>query len=94
MSLTCPYCSYIHKDFDGFDYEEVDVIHDYTCEKCNKVFGFETEYEPYYSERELPCANGQDHRWLATDRPEIPYIHRRCEYCDTRENIKKELAGN
>lgn len=94
--ITCPYCE--HPNEDDFHFpDNRDTCKTYiydACEGCGKSFGYEIDYTINYYPKELPCANGQPHKWKEiVNMPHYPFILMRCEYCDTDENIPREKAS-
>ena len=87
MTIVCPYCN--GKQEPSPDDFEPGTIYEHECEKCGKIFGYEIEYHASYTECELPCANGEPHKWEAiTGWPEGYFKNRRrCKYCQEETEI-------
>jgi len=59
--LKCPYCEF-EQDASPDD-KEPGVTFEHQCENCDKYFGYEIDYDPIYTVFDLPCANGEPHKW-------------------------------
>jgi hypothetical protein len=94
--LRCPYCDYYQEP--DCDNREPNTLFEHECEKCEKIFGYEIEYYPSYTEVELPCANGEPHDWQpirGVGMPEEYYKNtRRCSYCDETKTLKEGESWN
>jgi len=88
--LTCPYCKY---EQNASDIHDPDVTHEVECDACGQIFGVITEYWPSYTEKIMPCANGDPHNFMKRVRhPRViggkeEYY---CEWCDTTEDRPAE----
>ena len=60
--LTCPYCDYSQNicHDDGFGFEE-GCRHEVECEKCEKLYQFETSVCFYYASFSADCLNTENH---------------------------------
>lgn len=84
--LECPECESWNEVPD--DCYEPNTHYECECKVCGKVFGFQLEYYPSYTEYKTPCANGEQHKWkevVCFPRYE-EYLEFRCEYCDERHH--------
>jgi len=91
--LECPYCGMDNKVPD--DCTEPNYEYECECEGCEKVFGFELEYWPSYTEYKLPCANGDEHKWQqAHGFPGWYFTNKRtCEYCGEEKELTWDDEG-
>lgn len=91
--LTCPYCEADQEP--NCDNLEPNQLFKHECENCGKVFGYEIEYYPSYMECELPCANGEPHKWkVINGYPVEAFLNRRrCEYCEEEKTFNPEELG-
>lgn len=59
--LVCPYCGkYCRPSEDCY---EQDTDYEHECEHCGKYFSYFLQYYPYYTEKQAPCLNGEDHKY-------------------------------
>ena len=86
--LTCPYCG-AEQEASPDSYDP-DVLHEQECSECGKVFGFEIEYYPSYTECKLPCSNGEPHKWVKMMGYPEEYFRdkKRCVYCGKEDIIE------
>jgi DNA-directed RNA polymerase subunit RPC12/RpoP len=91
--LACPYCG-TEQEASPDDYEP-DMMHEHECIECGKIFGFEIEYYPSYTERELPCANGEPHKWVKRTGVPKEYFEdkKMCVYCGEEAIIEDGETG-
>lgn len=89
--IECPYCGYKNDDV-YTERREPDITYTYEdCAGCGKNFGYIIDYTIYYCSKELPCANGEEHKWKEyVNVPSVPYILFRCEYCGLKEHKLRE----
>ena len=92
-----PYCGE-EQDIDdgyGYGYEE-DYIYEQQCDKCEKVFGFTTFINFHYKVHDLPCANGEDHKFEDVIGYPVGYQKnfQRCVYCDEKSMKNSDLKYN
>lgn len=90
---NCPYCNEeleINHD-DGYGYEEY-TIHEQSCSNCNKTFRYTTSISIHYKLKELPCANGEEHKLIEINGLPPAYFKykRHCEYCGEEFVIDEE----
>lgn len=89
--IECPYCDYaqdINHD-DVFGYEE-DVLHQMTCENCDKEFVFTTSISFHYSAEKADCLNGSDHTWKPQTVFPKRYTKMYCTQCDEERQPTEE----
>ena len=53
MNLTCPYC--------GADCGYPDDFYEHECPACGKTFMFDVKCQTVFTERKVPCLNGEPH---------------------------------
>jgi hypothetical protein len=91
--IECPYCHYeqdINHD-DGYGYEE-NIYHQQECEKCGKIFLFETTISFYYDVFQASCLNDEsDHDYQLTHTFPREFANMECKICgDIRELTEEE----
>ena len=75
--LTCPYCGAC------FESLEFDNEGEHEC-SCGKMFMYSSETTRTFSSRQVPCLNGEKHKWKNIyDDLERGKINWHCEQCDT-----------
>ncbi len=79
-NLVCPYCGYEEEECWEFGEES----ENHMCGDCGKKYSFTTETSRYFTSHQVPCLNGEDHKWKPRSYPGRPYA-KRCEHCHKYE---------
>ena len=95
--LMCPYCQEMQESDDENNTQ--DKMYETECVKCGKWFGYVVDWTKHCFERELPCANGEPHKWGPIRAyPEERFRDRvRCEWCGmetTKAQLERENDAN
>jgi hypothetical protein len=85
--LECPECGAWNDAPD--DCHEPNRHYECECSECEKVFGFQLEYYPSYTEYKTPCANGEPHNWKPVRSWPEDKQRVRCSYCEEESTVDR-----
>lgn len=91
--INCPMCGEgqkINHD-DGYGYSE-DEMHHQVCPHCDGLFGFQTTIHFSYEAFNLPCLNGEAHKFKPTFTVPIEHTSMRCDCGAVRKPSAEEMA--
>lgn len=83
-NITCPYCNK-ELDIDTTDINNPGENYEEECEHCGKMFHVMVEYSATYKSYQVPCLNGDDHKWKGGIMGGYPTARTKyCAYCGER----------
>lgn len=79
--IECPYCE-TELDIDTTEIYDPDQPEEVKCPLCKSLFHIEVEFIPTYNSYQVPCLNGEDHKWIGGIVEGFPTSYTLyCAYC-------------